>query len=177
MKSAKFAVLFALFVAIGCSNKNPVSKPEARTVSFTGQFSGKNQAGSSVLELERCSGDLISLHLAGTGQFTPIGAAVVELAHCARPEPISTNPLTLEVLYGKIVLAGANGDKIHIAYAGSVVHSGKVVLKGEFYISGSAGRFSSAEGNGTFVCEMTGADNEFVAEIKGEISSPLASGD
>ncbi|MGH7599910.1 MAG: hypothetical protein ACREOI_26440 [bacterium] len=176
MKYAKIAIPFVLFVALGCSNENPVSEPEAKTVSFTGQFFGKNQVGSSVFGLERCSGDLISLNLAGTGQFTQIGVATVELAHCARPEPISSNPLTLEVLYGKIVLVGANGDKIHIAYAGSVVYSGKVVLTGEFYISGGAGRFSGANGNGTFVCEMTGADNEFVSTLKGEISSSRASG-
>jgi len=176
MKYAKFAILLALFVAMGCSNENPVSEPEAKMVSFTGQFSGKNQVGSLVLGLERCSGDLISLNLAGTGQFTPIGAASVELAHCARPEPISSNPLTLEVLYGKIAVIGANGDRIHLDYEGSIINSTKVVLKGEFSITGGAGRFSDAHGTGTFVCEMTGPDNEFVSTLKGEISSPRVSG-
>jgi hypothetical protein len=176
MKYAKFAILFALFVAQGCSNENPVSEPEAKMVSFTGQFSGKNHAGSSVLGFEPCSGDLISLNLTGAGQFTQIGAATVELAHCARPEPISTNPLTLEVLYGKIIMAGANGDRIQIDYYGSIIYSGKAVLQGEFYITGGAGRFSDAHGNGTFVCEMTGPDNAFISELKGEISSPHASG-
>jgi hypothetical protein len=176
MKYAKFSILFALFVAMGCSKENPVSEPEAKTLSFTGQFSGKNHVGSSASNFGKCSGDLISLNLAGTGQFTAIGAATVEQAHCARPEPISSNPLTLEVLYGNIILAGANGDKIHIAYSGNVVYSGKAVLKGEFYITGGAGRFSSAEGNGTIVCEMTGADNAFVSTLKGEISRPRASG-
>lgn len=176
MKYAKFALPFALLVVMGCSNENTASEPEAKTVSFTGQFSGKNQVGPSVFGLERCSGDLVSLNLAGAGQFTAIGAATVEQAHCARPEPISSNPLTLEVLYGKIILAGANGDKIHLTYEGSVVYSGKSVLKGEFSITGGAGRFSGAEGNGTFVCEMTGADNEFVSTLTGEISSPRASG-
>jgi hypothetical protein len=176
MRYAKFAILFALFAAMGCSNENPVSEPEAKMVPFIGQFSGKNQVGLSVLGFEQCSGDLISLNLAGTGQFTPIGSATVELAHCARPEPISTNPLTLEVLYGKIVVTGTNGDKIHIDYAGSTIHSGKVVLKGEFFITGGTGRFSDAHGNGSFVCEMTGPDNEFVSELKGEISPPRASG-
>lgn len=176
MKYAKFAILFALFIAQGCSNENPVSEPEAKMVSFTGQFSGKNQVGFSVLGFEPCSGDLISLNLAGTGLFTQIGAATVELSHCARPEPISTNPLTLEVLYGKIIMAGANGDKIHIDYSGSTIHSGKVVLKGEFFITGGTGRFSDAHGTGTFVCEMAGPDNEFVSELKGEISSPRAAG-
>lgn len=176
MRYAKLVTLLALFVAMGCSNENPLAKPEAKTVSFTGQFSGKNHVGSSISNFEKCSGDLISLNLAGAGQFTQIGAATVEQAHCARPEPISSNPLTLEVLYGNIILAGANGDKIHIAYSGNVVYSGRAVLKGEFYITGGAGRFSGAEGNGTFVCEMTGADNEFVSTLKGEISSPRASG-
>lgn len=176
MKYAKLAIPFALFVALGCSNKSPVSEPEAKTVSLTGQFSGKNLVGASVFGLEPCSGDLISLNLAGIGLFTQIGAATVEQAHCARPEPISSNPLTLEVLYGNIILAGANGDKIHIAYAGNVVYSGKAVLNGEFYISGGEGRFSGAHGNGTIVCEMTGADNAFVSTLKGEISSPRASG-
>lgn len=176
MKHAKFPAVFALLVAIGCSNENPVSEPEAKTVSFTGQFSGKNHVGPSASNFEKCSGDLISLHLAGTGQFTQIGTATIEQAHCARPQPISSNPRTLEVLYGKIVLVGTNGDKIHIAYEGSIVFSEKTVLKGEFQITGGAGRFSGAEGNGTIVCEMTGSDNEFVSTLKGEISSPRASG-
>lgn len=123
MKYAKFATVLALFAARGCSSENPVSEPEAKVISFAGQFSGKNQTSFSVLVLAPCSGDLISLNLAGTGQFTQIGAATVEQAHCARPEPVSSNPLTLEVLYGKIVLAGANGDKIHLDYEGNVVHS------------------------------------------------------
>lgn len=176
MKYAKFATVLALFAALGCSSENPVSEPEAKVNSFTGQFSGKNQTSSSVLVRAPCSGDLISLNLAGTGQFTQIGAATVEQAHCARPEPVSSNPLTLEVLYGKIVLAGANGDKIHLDYEGSVIHSAKITLNGKFSITGGTGRFSGAQGNGAFVCEMTGPDNEFVADLKGEISSSLASG-
>lgn len=176
MKYAKFALPLALLVVMGCSNENTVSEPEVKTVSFTGQFSGKNHVGSSILGLEQCSSNLTSLNLAGIGQFTAIGGATVELAHCAHPDPISSNPLTLEVLYGKIVLTAANGDKIHIAYEGSVIYSGKIVLKGEFNITGGAGRFSGAEGNGTFVCEMTGPNNEFVSTLKGEISSPRASG-
>ena len=175
MKYPKFAIPLALFVAMGCSKENPVSTPEAEMISFTGQFSGKNLVGPSVLVFERCSGDLISLHLAGTGQFTQIGAATVEQAHCARPAPISTNPLTFEILYGKIVVIGAHGDQIYMDYEGSVIHSEKVVLAGEFSVTGGAGRFSGAHGNGTFVCEMAGPDNEFVSTLKGEISSPRGS--
>jgi hypothetical protein len=176
MKYAKLAVLFALFAALGCSNENPVSESEAKMVSLSGQFSGKNHVGSSVSILEPCSGDLISLHLSGSGQFTQIGAATIEQAHCARPEPISLNPRTLEVLYGKIIMTGANGDKIQIDYYGSIIHSGKAVLQGEFSVTGGAGRFSDAHGTGTFVCEMTGTDNEFVSTLKGEISSPRPRG-
>jgi hypothetical protein len=176
MKYAKLATLLALFVAMGCSNENPVAEPEAKMGPFTGQFSGKNHVGSSASNFEKCSGDLISLNLAGNGQFTQIGATTIEQAHCARPKPISSNPLILEVLYGKIIMTGANGDKILIDYYGSIIYSGKTVLKGEFSITGGAGRFSGAEGNGTVVCEMTGADNEFVSTLKGEISSPRTSG-
>lgn len=175
MKYAKFSILLVPFFAMGCSNDYPVSAPKAETASFTGQFSGKDQVGPSVLVSERCSGDLISLNLSGTGQFTQIGVATVELAHCARPQPVSARPLLFEVLYGKIALVGTNGDKIHIDYAGSVTHSEKIVLAGEFSITGGAGRFSGAHGNGTFVCEMAGPDNEFVSTLKGEISFPLAS--
>lgn len=176
MKYAKFATVLALFAALGCSSENPVSDPEAQMTAFTGQFSGKNQTNSSASVLAPCSGDLISLNLAGTGQFTQIGATAVELAHCGRPEPVSSNPTMLEVLYGKIVLAGTNGDKIHLDYEGNVVHSAKITLNGKFSITGGTGRFSGAQGNGTFVCEMTGPDNEFVADLNGEISSSHDSG-
>lgn len=173
MKYAKFAVVLALFVAMGCSKESPLSEPEAKMVPFTGQFSGKNQVGATVFGVDRCPG---ALNLAGAGQFAQIGAATVELAHCPLREPVSSNPLTFEVLSGKITLTGANGDEIHITYEGSVTYSGKAVLKGEFLITGGAGRFSGANGNGSFVCEMTGADNEFVSTLTGEISSPRASG-
>ncbi|NUM77559.1 hypothetical protein HUU40_24620 [candidate division KSB1 bacterium] len=142
-----------------------MAEPEAKTISFTGQFSGKNQVGSSASNFEKCSGDLISLNLPGAGQFTQIGAATVELVHCGRPEPVSSNPLIFEVLYGKIVPAGANDDEIHLDYEGNVVHSARITLNGKFSITGGTGRFSGAQGNGTFVCEMTGPDNESIADL------------
>ena len=176
MQYAKFALLFALLVAMGCSDRNPVTaqdeEPGNGMVSLTGSFSGSNHVGSATSILEECAGALTSLNLEGNGQFTQIGLATVAQAHCAQPEPFSFNPDKVEVLYGKIAITGANGDEIYADYWGTMIYSDKTVLEGEFTVTGGAGRFDGAYGDGSFVGELTGPDNELTAELNGEISPP-----
>lgn len=176
MKYAKFAILFALLIAMGCSERDQVTVPNDdqgnRMVPLTGSFSGRNHGGATASILEECVGELIPLNLAGSGLFTQIGEATVVQAHCARQEPFSFDPEKVEVLYGRIAITGANGDEIYADYWGTMIYSDQTVLEGEFTVTGGAGRFKGVYGDGSFVGELTGPNNAFTADLKGEISPP-----
>jgi hypothetical protein len=178
MKYTKFAILFALFVAQGCSNENPVSEQDATMLPFTGNYSGSSVvAPSDQLDgFQGCSAALGQLYLEGSGQFTQLGGATVVHAHCTHPEPLSSDPLTLEVLYGKMAVIGAKGDEVYMDYTGTITYSDKAVFSGEFFITGGAGKYTNAHGSGTMTFDLQESANEFAAKLKGEISGPGASG-
>jgi hypothetical protein len=176
MKYYKPTILFALFIATGCSNENPVSEQDATMLPFTGEYSGSSVvAASAQLDgFQGCSDALGQLYLEGSGQFTQLGGATVVHAHCTRPEPLSSDPLTLEVLYGKMAVIGANGDKVYIDYQGTITYSDKVVFSGEFFITGGAGKYTNANGSGTMTFDLQEPANKFAAKLKGEVSRPGA---
>ncbi len=176
MEYCKLSILFALFIATGCSNENPVSEQDATMLPFTGNYSGSSVvAPSAQLDgFQGCSAALGRLCLEGSGQFTQLGGATVVHAHCTHPEPLSSDPLTLEVLYGKMAVIGANGDKVYIDYQGTIIYSDKVVFSGEFFITGGAGKYKNAYGSGTLTFDLQESAKAFTAELKGEISRPGA---
>jgi hypothetical protein len=185
MKNAKFAVTLALFVMMGCSNENPVSKPDAEMIPFTGSYSGKSVVTPSIplVGFSGCSDELDMDCLEGNGEFSPLGRAAVVHAHCTDSKPLSSHPLTLKAVNGKIAMIGAHGDEIYADYTGKVIYSDKIVegrpdkivLEGEFTITGGAGKCAGACGNGSITCKMIVPENEVTAELKGVVSLPHAS--
>lgn len=171
MKYYKLSILFALLIATGCSDENPVSEQHATMLPFTGKYTGSSVvAPSAQLDgFQRCSDERL-LCLEGSGQFTQLGGANIVQAHCTHRDPISSDPLALEVLYGKMAVIGANSDKVYIDYWGTVTYADEVVFSGEFFITGGAGKFTSASGSGTLGFELMESENEFTAELNGEIS-------
>ena len=97
----------------------------------------------------------------GEGTMTHVGRFELEQAGCV-------NLATGAVTDGQGVLTAANGDQIHLAFAGSAVNLDPLTYELHYLTTGGTGRFSRAEGESDFVLVYT-SETTWIAEGGGWI--------
>jgi hypothetical protein len=97
----------------------------------------------------------------GEGTMTHVGRFELQQAGCV-------NLATGVVTDGQGILTAANGDQIHLAYAGSAVNLDPLTYELHYVTTGGTGRFSRAEGESDFVVVYT-SETTWIAEGGGWI--------
>lgn len=86
----------------------------------------------------------------GEGVMTHVGRFDLQQAGCV---DLATGAVT----DGQGILTAANGDQIHLAFAGSAVNLDPLTYELHYVTTGGTGRFSRAEGESDFVVVYTSA--------------------
>ena len=98
----------------------------------------------------------------GEGTMTHLGRFEIQQSGCV-------DSATGAVTEGVGVLTAANGDEVHLAYAGSATSLDPLTYALHYVVTGGTGRFLSAEGESDFVVIYT-AETTWIAEGGGWLS-------
>lgn len=144
-------------VAVASSNASPMSGE-----SVVRQFKLKSEGW--MVPLGWCDEAAGVLHAAvpGEGTMTHLGRFDIQQSGCI---DFATGAVT----EGMGVLTAANGDEVHLEYAGSATSAAPPTYALHYVVTGGTGRFSGAEGQADFVVIYT-SETTWIAEGGGWLS-------
>lgn len=170
-------LLASAMALVACENFTEPAAPEpsaSEAAQLTAAVSSSMSGGLVVRDFTlRSEGELVPLGwcdeaaglaysgVPGVGTMTHVGRFEIQQAGCFNIE-------TGAVTDGQGILTAANGDQIHLEYAGSVVDLSPPTYELHYVTTGGTGRFERAEGESDFVVVYT-SETTWIAEGGGWI--------
>jgi hypothetical protein len=150
-------LIVSLLAAGGCTDGQLVApdalgeaasdvRREVIKLPFRGELKG---VGAVPADPTRCA-PLITAGNSTVGTMTHLGRVTAEHSQCIDPTGVLQDPLTFTD--GRMTVTAANGDKLFLAFAGTLIPTdvaGFFDVNNPFQIVGGTGRFEGATGGGT----------------------------